>query len=307
MPPRQIDVLIATWNGMQTWPLMLQALSELAPTRRRVRFLIVDNASTDGTPELLRRWDDRLPITLLSCPDPGKLPALRVGAAHLQGDLTVMTDDDVLPAPRWLAAYEDAADAHPDLAVFGGPISPFPMEELDAWYAAADGFRHVLFAESDEPDGPVDAAARIYGPNFLMRTAIARELLLRPTALGPTRSDNFPMGEDTAIIKAAAQAGAWYVRAAGVRHLVRRRYTTLAYMLQRAQRHGRGAVLREARGRWDWRTRLARSLDSGARALKLRLETANLDRATPNAETFRRLYLLHWNLGALKGALWGPY
>lgn len=309
MHPRQIDILIATWNGAKTWPLMLPALARLEPTTRPVRFLVVDNGSSDGTPDLLQAWSGRLPITLLRCPEPGKMAALAFGAARLEGDLTVMTDDDIVPAAGWLRAYENAADAHPEAALFGGPITPEPIEPPDAWYGAVDGFRHVLFALSDEPEGPVDAEASVYGPNYMLRTPHARAVLLQPSQLGPTRGSSFPLGDETALIRQVRQRGGgfWYVREAAVQHLVRRNYTTLDYMLQRAQRHGRGMAVLGARGAHDLPARLWRMLDSGARAAKLSLTTGGLDRTRPDPDTFRRLYYLNWNIGAVKGALLGPF
>jgi hypothetical protein len=309
MSKQGIDVLIATYNGSRTWPTMLEALARQQPTRRRLRYLVVDNASSDETPALLRAWADRLPIQLELCPEPGKMAALQHGARLLDGDLTVMTDDDIVPAPHWLAAYEAAADAHPEAALFGGPITPTPFEPLDPWYGVVDGFRHVLFALSDEPEGAVDAVASVYGPNYMMRTDAARAVLLERSKLGPTRGSSFPLGDETQLIqKIRARGGAfWYVREAGVGHLVRQPYTTLEYMLKRAQRHGRGMVILEAKGAHDLGLRLGKAAVCGARALKLSVTTAGLDRTRPDPATFRALYNLNWNWGAVKGAVLGPY
>lgn len=309
MPEQAIDVLIATYNGARTWPAMLEALARLQPTRRPVRFLVIDNGSTDDTPAILRDWAHRLPIQLELCPQPGKMAALRHGAGLLRGDLTVMTDDDILPAPEWLAAYEAAADAHPQAALFGGPITPTPFEPLDPWYEAVDGFRHVLFALSNEPEGVVDAEASVYGPNYMMRTQSARSVLLAPSQLGPTRGSSFPLGDETHLIRQVRRQGGgfWYVRAAAVGHLVRRDYTTLDYMLKRAQRHGRGNAILSVRGAGDVVSRAGKAALCGARAVKLSLTAGGLDRSRPDPGVFAHLYHLNWNVGALKGALLGPF
>lgn len=307
--PYGIEILIATYNGTRTWPIMLEALTRLAPPRRPVRFVVVDNGSTDGTLDLLKSWAARLPIDLLLCPQAGKMAALRVGAQALSGDLTVLTDDDIIPSPDWLRAYEDAADAHPEVVLFGGPITPHPFEPLDPWYEMVDGFRDVLFALSDEPEGPVDAAAKVYGPNYLVRTPEARDMLLAPSLLGPTRGNRFPLGDETQLILQLARKGGkfWYARAASVRHLVRAPYTTLDYMLTRAERHGRGHVILSCKDASDWRGRAGWLVSSAARAAKLGLEAKSLDRSRPNALVFERLYRFHWHIGAMRGAVLGPY
>lgn len=304
-----IDILIATYNGARTWPAMLEALARLAMPKRPVRYIVVDNGSTDGSRNLLQSWVNRLPITIIPCPEPGKMAALRTGAGALSGDLTLLTDDDVIPAPDWLQAYEAAADAHPEVVLFGGPIIPEPFEPLDPWYGVVDGFRDVLFAHSDEPEGPVDAAAKVYGPNYLVRTPEARAMLLAPSKLGPTRGNRFPLGDETQLIMQLAQQGAqfWYVRAASVRHLVRAHYTSLEYMLARAERHGRGHAILTSKGGGDWLGRGRWLISSSARAAVQRLRASGLDRSRPDAAVFARLYQYHWHIGAVRGALLGPY
>jgi glycosyltransferase involved in cell wall biosynthesis len=129
-----ISVLIATRNGARTLPAALERLRALRPAPVPHRIAIVDNASTDATPailraELARNGPERLPLALLFEPVPGKNralnralddDALRVAA----GDLVVFTDDDTLPEPDWLQRHWAASEAHPECTMFGGTIRP---------------------------------------------------------------------------------------------------------------------------------------------------------------------------------------
>jgi glucosyl-dolichyl phosphate glucuronosyltransferase len=301
-----IDIVFATHNGERTLPLMLAALRTLAPPRRPWRVVAVDNASTDRSAALLRDAAADLPMLILACAEPGKMPALKMAAKHVSGDLVLFTDDDVTPAPAWLQAYEAGADqAGEDVGVFGGPITPTPMEELSPWFESSRRYHAELFALTDEPDGWVDAEAHIYGPNFLIRRTHIDVLDTIAAGVGPTfsaqRRRTFAMGEDSLIVSRVAGrgAGAIYVRAARVGHLVRRFQTDLGFMLDRAERHGRGAAIRDLAGK------------PGAITRRLRIVMQNAPGAgapsgagaAPSAETFERLWLARWRLGAIKAAL----
>jgi hypothetical protein len=305
-----IDILFASHNGVRTLPRMLSALRKLQAPRRPWRILAIDNSSTDDTPRLLAKAAGDLPLTPLSCPEPGKMPALKLGAKHVQGDLVVFTDDDIEPAPDWLRAYEVAADAAPQsVGVFGGPIQPSPMEDLSPWFEASRDHHAELYALTDEPEGQVDAAAHVFGPNFMIRRAHLDVLDEVAAGLGPTfvqgKAKSFAMGEDTQIMQliAARGAGAAYVRAAGVKHLVRAFQTELPGLLQRAERHGRGAAIRMAEAKNRALTRRLRlALQYAPRALNVGSEQRS---ATP--ENFNAMWDARWAKGAIQGALFGPY
>jgi glycosyltransferase involved in cell wall biosynthesis len=119
-----ISVLIATFNGADTLPRTLDALAHLDAPPGGWRLIVVDNGSTDEAPAILRAWAGRLPLLLLREPVRGKSRALNLGLDHCDDDLIVLTDDDVLPSPKWLVAYHAAATAHPAMDVFNGPIKP---------------------------------------------------------------------------------------------------------------------------------------------------------------------------------------
>ncbi len=302
-----IDIVFATHNGERTLPRMLAAFKALIPPSRPWRIVAVDNASTDRSADLLREAAERLPMLVLACAEPGKMPALKTAAKHLCGDLVLFTDDDIEPDPVWLNAYEAAADrAGAPVGVFGGPIVPTPLEDLTPWFAVSQIRYAELFAASDRPDGPVDAEAHIYGPNFLIRREHIGVLDTITPGVGPTfapgKRRTFAMGEDSLIVSRVAQrSGALYVREARVRHLVRRFQTELPFMLDRAERHGRGVAIRDIAANPTFRRRLRILMQNAAG-----LVSPSGASAQPSAETFDRLWLARWKLGAVKAALFDP-
>jgi glycosyltransferase involved in cell wall biosynthesis len=302
---RGIDILMATHNGARTLPAMLEALARLSPPKRSWRLLAVDNASTDATRPLLEQWRERLPIVVLSCETPGKTPALLAGARRVSGDLVVFTDDDVVPAPEWLAELEAAADAGPDAGLFGGRIEPAPMTGASPWFEASIDFHSELFALTDQPAGPVDAVAHIFGPNFLIRREHLDVIGQVDPDIGPTftRQRNYAMGQDTIIIEALVRRGvaARFAPKASVKHMVRAQQTELDFMLARAERHGRGLAKR-------W---IAASQGGLLRRMRFIAEhapwtvTLASPRDVPSRESFNALWRARWARGAVSEALFG--
>lgn len=305
-----LTVLFATHNGARTLPRMLAALERLEAPKRPWRIVAVDNASTDETAALLGAAAGRLPMTLAHCAIPGKLPALKTGAALVTGDLVVFTDDDVEPVPGWLSAYEAAAEAHPEAGFFGGPITPVPLEPLSPWYEVSEHFHGELFARSRIEDGPIDPEDDLFGPNFMLRREHLDVLDATPDWIGPTfqagKAKTFPLCDDTAIMMAAAAKGltARGVAAARVSHLVRGFQTDLRFMLERAQRHGRGWAIHylSAEG-----PTLKKRLGVIGKGVTGGLVAPKDTRAEPDAGRFEALWRANWLRGAAIGAAFGPF
>jgi glycosyltransferase involved in cell wall biosynthesis len=297
-----ITVLFATHNGEQTLPRMLAALHRLRPPRRPWRIVAADNASTDRTRALLDAAV--LPMSVVDAPKPGKMAALRRALPHVGGDLVIFTDDDVEPCSDWLRAYEAAADAEPAFGLFAGPITPVPPEGAGPWFEASAAHHPELFAKSEVPAGALPSLDGVYGPNFMLRAQYLPVLETVPEHIGP-RFDGrwrrrYPMGQDTRLVRLAAQRGAraYGVPQARVGHLITRGQTDLAAMLERAIRHGRGSAL-ELIGadRLAWARRLkllARALVAGP--------APEVDPARPDPEAFERLWAAHWMRGLMLGA-----
>ena len=150
-----LTILFATRNGAPTLPRMLDALENLEPGGRPVKIVAVDNASTDGSAELIKERHGKLPITLLSESRLGKNIALNKGLSEIDGDLVVLTDDDIIPRHDWLTSIRRVAEEKPNYDIFGGAIYPLWEEIPEEWVLrnVAKGW----FGWTDFTEGPVES------------------------------------------------------------------------------------------------------------------------------------------------------
>lgn len=103
-------IVVVTWRGKAHVSACLDAVA--AQTRPH-RLLVVDNASDDGTAEVLAAHPSK--------PDVLRLPANTgyagaLAAVDVDTEFTAWLNDDAEPAPDWLATLEDALDQHREAA-----------------------------------------------------------------------------------------------------------------------------------------------------------------------------------------------
>ncbi|SEF94480.1 Glycosyltransferase involved in cell wall bisynthesis [Thermomonospora echinospora] len=78
--PARLEIVVPARNEARRLPLGLTLLSErLRALPVAAEVIVVDNASTDGTAEIVRAWHGPVPVRLLHCARPGKGAAVRAG------------------------------------------------------------------------------------------------------------------------------------------------------------------------------------------------------------------------------------
>ena len=239
-----LTVLMATHNGGQTLPRVLDAYSKLDTPPGGWKLVIVNNGSTDDTGEIIASFATRLPLTCIWEPSPGKNNALNTGLSSVGGDLVVMTDDDAIPNHDWLVQYRQAADAQPSFSVFGGSIVPLWEGTPQSWILP---YCHTLsITDPSWEEGPI-VASRIYGPNMAVRYELIEVGHRFDTSLGP-RGMRYQMGDEADFLQKIAKAGftAWHCKRAVVGHIIRKHQMNKRWMLRRARASGRAMY------RWEY-------------------------------------------------------
>lgn len=235
-----LTVIIATRDRARSLLRVLSAFAALQPPPGGWALIIVDNGSCDGTASIVNGFADRLPVTLLQCPDPGKNRALNCALPLARGDLVVFTDDDVLPAPDWLLAFRRAADAHPEATVFGGTVLLEWPAPPPRWLSEdAVNFR-VVYGKNERPSGPC-TFSHVFGANMAVRSAIFAAGARFAEHVGPDATNPvYAMGGEEELLGRLDSQGhaQWFVAEARVTHLIRPEQLEERWILDRGYRFG---------------------------------------------------------------------
>ena len=238
-----LTVLLATRNRARILRDVLESFCHLEQPGSGWKLVIVDNGSTDQTPQVLESFASRLPLHALCEPKLGKNNALNTGLEWVEGDLTVFTDDDAFPHEDWLLQLREAADTLPAYSMFGGPVVPRWEVCPPPWIRWVEIGPAFGMNNPSLKDGPMLSGHLhdIIGPNMAIRTQIFRSGVRFDSSIGP-RGSSYPMGSETELVLRLASQGhkAWHVNAAVVEHLVRAEQLDKAWIMQRAVRLGRG-------------------------------------------------------------------
>ena len=134
----KLSVVIPAYNERRTAEKLLQRVAA-APIRDdlELEIVVVDDGSSDGTRELLRRLQQRAdpPFRLIEHPqNRGKGAALRTGFAQTTGDIVVVQDADLEYDPRdYPVLLQPILDGEADV-VYGSRFLGGPHRVLFFWH-----------------------------------------------------------------------------------------------------------------------------------------------------------------------------
>jgi GT2 family glycosyltransferase len=120
-PSLDISVVIVGWNAKHYLELCLESLAK-APPRRSMEVLVVDNASTDGSAEMI---EAKFPWVKLvkSSENLGFSKGNNVAIRQCQGRYIALVNPDVIVFPGCLDALADFLDQNPKVGNVGPRVS----------------------------------------------------------------------------------------------------------------------------------------------------------------------------------------
>lgn len=127
--------------------------SALAQTRAPLQVIVVDDGSTDGSPELLReRYGDDPRMELVCGPNGGQLIAFRRGLERVRADVVCFLDADDRWGPEYLARIGAVYDARRDVDFVFSDLHLFGNET-----------GHVAYAKRAQDLGYTAVSTYVYG------------------------------------------------------------------------------------------------------------------------------------------------
>ena len=118
------SIIIPVHNGAALTEGCLRSVIETLPASFQGEIIVVDDASTDGTAELLKKWtqaDKRIRV-IRNRANGGFLKTALRGAKAATGDVLVFLNNDTIALPGWLPPLLRSFRDFPDAGAVGGRL-----------------------------------------------------------------------------------------------------------------------------------------------------------------------------------------
>ena len=130
-----VSLVISVWNRKDDLRENLAAIRE--QTVPPLEVIVVDNASKDGTPEMVLEEFPEVVLIRMPHSDFGACTTFNVGFASARGEWTGILDDDVVLPPDWIERMLAEADAlGPEAAILSSRVEEPEMPE---WFLESEG------------------------------------------------------------------------------------------------------------------------------------------------------------------------
>ncbi len=178
-PTCDVAVIVPTFNRASSLAQLLDTLCQQHADQLRYEVLVVDNGSSDATPEVAADYARRFPfVRCLREARPGASNARNCGILAADARILAFIDDDIRAAPDWIASIVGAFDRHPEIHCLGGRVEPRWPRTPPAWLTASHwGPLALQMGRGRAPYIDADhASACLVTANFACRAEVFREV-----------------------------------------------------------------------------------------------------------------------------------
>lgn len=125
-------IQLCTYNRAPLLERVLDACFEQTVGNDAYEIVLVNDGSTDSTPEVIARAQARATcrFEVVNQVNSGLAKGRNAGIARASGERIIFIDDDVLPLPNFVEEHLRSHDAHPKAIVRGGAINVESFDDL---------------------------------------------------------------------------------------------------------------------------------------------------------------------------------
>jgi glycosyltransferase involved in cell wall biosynthesis len=243
-----ITVAICTRNRAN---FLQRAVESVLPQMTgETELLIVDNASTDNTPEVAARLAAAHPrLAVCRENEIGVSAARNTALKKARGQYVLFLDDDATAEPDWLAAYQRFLSAPPSdrIAVVGGAVFPEYEVPPPKWI---DPQRKLDLCRLPKR---FPYRASLAEGNSAYRRSVTMEVGMFDTRLGPKGEiRGYREGGDINLRLQDAGYEIWWLPDAAIRHVVHADRLNLRWVMHSAFKEGKSVAIQRLNEKKDW-------------------------------------------------------
>ena len=301
----QITAIVCTRNRAEMLARAIDSLVAQSLPAKKYEILVVDNGSTDNTPELLHeRASQYGNLRYVSEPELGLSKARNTGLNQARTDLVAFIDDDATASQGWLEGiYRNFSCRHPRPGLVCGPVNaewgaPRPSWLQDYWLP----FFSVVQWSADARC--LDADEWVVGANFAVPRSLAIDCGGFDPALG--RKGEVLLGdEELALTDNIRRAGydIFYDPEISVDHFIHSERLCKTWFFRRVFWGAVSSATRESLTLTNKRDRCRRAIQAARGALHYAWSWRQF--SEPDDERMLRYQQIAEKLGELRGYLVG--
>lgn len=238
---RLVSAIICTHNRRDLLAKTVYSLQGQHFPKNLYEIIVVDNASTDGTRDLVEemRSSSKVRIRYIHEARLGVSHARNAGLEAAHGELTAYIDDDEEADPSWLQGIVDAFSAvEPEPGIVFGPVNPSWERKPPDWLS--DEFRGYLSIVAFEPK-PAFVTQLDWFPegNSAFRTHVLRSIGGFATEFG-RKGGRLLGGECLRVQERLLAMGyeLYYQPSMGVKHFIPAERMSVSWLSRRAYFQG---------------------------------------------------------------------
>lgn len=231
-----VTIIICFYNAGEKLIPTIEHIGKLQTKDLDVELVLVDNASTDNSTDIIRSnadFQNQIPWKIVAEPRPGLANARLKGLATAKGKYLLFCDDDNWLNSDYLYRGADILESNNAIAALGGLGTPVSSIQIPAWFEEVQNMYAV--GPQFHSNGEVKVSRNmVYGAGMFIRKSAFQEILkngFQYLSLGRT-GKSLSSGEDSEMCLALRIAGykIWYDNTLRFSHYIDSERLTLDYL-----------------------------------------------------------------------------